>query len=355
MARMRFQIFVFLAVVALTTTACGPSSSGNTLAAGYHGDTWIWDGVTWSLRNLSNAPSRRAGAAFAYDERDAVGVLFGGDSPDASLEMVDDTWTWDGRSWTHLHPTASPTARWRASMVFDEKRQTILLFGGWGLRGSPDSSTIGYLNDTWTWNGSVWNQLHPELSPPAEHSQLAFDAVSNLVVLTNGSETWTWDGTTWTPRDDTPTPPGASTAGLSQDRHGLILYGGGGCNMSDLAMTGVNVGGPVVAGPLGATWAWSGKTWAALQPALSPIALCNPSLVYDSQRRESVLFGGRIGCSEYENYTYAWNGSTWIQKTSSVSPEPRAETSMAYDSARGEVVLFGGFSLNPECGFANLP
>ena len=53
---------------------------------------------------------------------------------------LDDTWTWDGTTWTQQHPATSPSARTFASMAYDPATSTAVLFGGKGT-----------LADTWTW------------------------------------------------------------------------------------------------------------------------------------------------------------------------------------------------------------
>ncbi len=58
----------------------------------FYGDTWEWDGATWTLRTTTG-PAPRQEHAMAYDSARGVTVLFGGWS-------FSDTWEWDGASWT---------------------------------------------------------------------------------------------------------------------------------------------------------------------------------------------------------------------------------------------------------------
>jgi hypothetical protein len=53
-----------------------------------------------------------------------------------------DTWTWNGTTWTKQAPAASPPAREVASMAFDAATGTVVLFGCYN--GS-------FLSDTWAW------------------------------------------------------------------------------------------------------------------------------------------------------------------------------------------------------------
>ena len=76
----------------------------------------------------------------------------------------------------------------------------ILLFGGARI-----DANVTHLNDTWLWNGTVWEQLLVEGPSPRVHAAMAFDQERNVVVMTGGSngpnailqDTWEWDGQTW--------------------------------------------------------------------------------------------------------------------------------------------------------------
>lgn len=100
----------------------------------------------------------------AYDPVSRQVLMFGGLAE--PLVPLDDTWTWDGATWTERHPGTSPPARWGARMAHDPARGEVVLFGGYGL------------NDTWIWNGTSWMQQTPPISPPlqGEVPGLAFDA-----------------------------------------------------------------------------------------------------------------------------------------------------------------------------------
>jgi hypothetical protein len=76
----------------------------------------------------------------AYDAATGTVVLFGGFG---SSSLLGDTWTWNGTTWTQQHPATSPSAR-DVAAVADAATGTVVLFGG----GSPDGGVFG---DTWTW------------------------------------------------------------------------------------------------------------------------------------------------------------------------------------------------------------
>jgi hypothetical protein len=102
-------------------------------------DTWEWDGVTWSLRNPTSRPTGRIRHALAYDANHRRVVLFGGLR---APNYVGDTWEWDGATWRLQAVAAAPSARENHAMAHDAGRGQLVLFGGWDfqLRG-----------DTWTY------------------------------------------------------------------------------------------------------------------------------------------------------------------------------------------------------------
>jgi hypothetical protein len=149
------------------------------------GDTWTWDGTTWTQASPASSPGARYGHAMAFDATRGEVVLFAGRLPNAT---TGDTWIWDGATWTQKFPPSSPPTRTEHAMAFDAVRGEMVLFGG--LSGSTGDS----LNDTWTWNGTTWTKVVPTDPPPArsDHS-MAFDAARHRVILFDGlfaGDTW---------------------------------------------------------------------------------------------------------------------------------------------------------------------
>jgi len=105
------------------------------------GDTWEWDGQTWTQRAMTG-PSARFGNAMAYDSDRAVSVIFGGGTTFTSGS--DQTWEWDGApatgTWTQQF-VSGPSPRTFVKMAYDSARCRMVLFGGYG--GGQ------FRNDTW--------------------------------------------------------------------------------------------------------------------------------------------------------------------------------------------------------------
>ncbi|MDO8630142.1 MAG: kelch repeat-containing protein, partial [Phycisphaerales bacterium] len=85
-----------------------------------YGDTWEWDGTIWTLRSTSG-PSPRSDHAMAYDEARGVVILFGGyfyvSLADTFIKFGD-TWEWDGVTWT-LRSATGPPPRSGHAMAYD--------------------------------------------------------------------------------------------------------------------------------------------------------------------------------------------------------------------------------------------
>ena len=158
------------------------------------GDTWTWDGTTWTQQHPATAPPARFWASMAYDAATGNVVLFGG--RDASGRDIADTWTWDGTTWTQQHPATSPSSREGSSMAYDAATGTVVLFGGLKQNGN------GAFNGTFTWDGTTWTRQAPVTKPPARWgAAMAYDAATGTVVLFGGVDpgagfvdggTWTW-------------------------------------------------------------------------------------------------------------------------------------------------------------------
>jgi hypothetical protein len=200
---------------------------------GFLGDTWTWNGTTWTRQHPAAHPSARIEAAMAYDAATGTIVLFGGLTHHGKHEVkVGDTWTWNGTTWTQQHPAVHPFARSEATMAYDAATSTVVLFGGTGH--GPR------LGDTWTWDGTAWTQQAPATSPDArESATMAYDAATGTIVLFGGADlfgalgdTWTWNGTTWTQQHPATSPPARFEAAMAYDAatSTAVLFSGEGQN-----------------------------------------------------------------------------------------------------------------------------
>ena len=160
--------------------------------SGLIGDTWEWNGTAWAQVGGSSpsAPSPRREYAMAYDSQRGVSVLFGGEDHSG---LLGDTWEWDGSSWTQA-ATAGPAARQTHAMAYNSLRGFTVLFGG-------QDSNFNRLGDRWSWDGSSWAQL-TATSPAARNSHaLAYDPQRESMVLFAGKDgSGNYLGDTWESR-----------------------------------------------------------------------------------------------------------------------------------------------------------
>ncbi|MGC4121273.1 MAG: kelch repeat-containing protein [Myxococcales bacterium] len=175
-------------------------------------DTWLWDGSLWRpARYAGTPPSGRSYTAMAYDQVRKRVVLYGGQAFWSAEEMCPpcgfpyaarDTFEWDGSRWKEVFPEgeAAPATLVSHAMAYSQ-RGAVLMFGGgtWISGGSP-------LDETWSWDGTSWTQAahgaHDDGSPEARSGHtLVYDARRSRAVLFGGAnkesrllgDTWEWD------------------------------------------------------------------------------------------------------------------------------------------------------------------
>jgi hypothetical protein len=83
----------------------------------------------------------------AYEPATSQLVLFGGAQ---TTGIAGDTWTWDGATWTQQSPATSPPARYAASMAYDPDTSQLILFGGY--------RNDGWRADTWAYTPGPQSQ-----------------------------------------------------------------------------------------------------------------------------------------------------------------------------------------------------
>jgi hypothetical protein len=292
-----------------------PSGPGGPFT--YLNDTWTWDGSGWNRPIPAVSPPPRSGASAVYDKAMGMVVLFGGttevESPDyshgTSRFAYDDMWAWNGASWRQLHPAASPPSdpfiTWQGA--YDPTSRTVIAYANpyqtpsrdkQGLC-TPDTSN-GYTcpSQMWSWNGQTWTQLHPKNQLG---SGMIYEDVANAALMA------------W---------------GYSEPQ---------------------SAAGSVYPYP----WRWNGVDWVEntaqpLQPDPAPHSMFNPfaAEVYGTSIGPIFAFGGS-DCSRSNtpistNDTWLYNGDEWQPLASSQRPPGREETYLMYDSARKEIVLWGG-------------
>lgn len=302
---------IFL-LIALAASAQTRFNSGSTGADG-------------NLR-YSAPPEPRQEFAIAYDAARQETLLFGGDS----AGRKNDTWVFDGESWTLRTPQTFPSPRDEVVMAYDSAREVTVLFGGF------DEELNDEANDTWEWDGIAWHRIDTAQSPPRrQRAALCFDSARGVMVLYGGddngqakSDTWEYDGNNWSQISVAgPGPRTDASMAFDPVRGETLLFGGS------------SNGGP--SGSRDDTWVYKGGSWVLRTPATKPAIRMAQSMTWNAGRGRILMGFGVNGFGELGDL-WEWNGSTWTELHPATQPEARSECGLVYHEADDAMLLFGG-------------
>jgi hypothetical protein len=125
----------------------------------------------------------------AYDSARGRTVLFGG--YDGS--QLGDTWEWDGSSWTQVFTPSAPAARSSVAIAYDVASRRVVLFGG--SYGWPNG-----LDDTWHYDGANWYISAPSGTVPPQqylHRMIGCPALGGVLVYGAYGNGWSNLNETW--------------------------------------------------------------------------------------------------------------------------------------------------------------
>ncbi len=281
-------------------------------------DTYEWDGSDWTQRATTGPPPLE-GAATAFDEARGVLVLFGGF--EGASGYSGDTWEWDGQVWTLVDTdddmTNSPTPRFGAAMVYDPPRNRCLLFGGRERNVAGNSNQLK--NDTWAWDGSTWTTVGFTGPPARVRHSMVYDRANDRVVLFGGfgatylGDTREWNvGTlptfaSWVLRDvEGPSPRALHQMAYDSEREVTVLFGGLNVERND------------------ETWEWdsSAQTWTQ-RMVEGPSPRAGHGMAYDPTRGVTVLRGGFA--NGFLRDTWEWDGTLWSAQAATAAHAPPVE------------------------------
>lgn len=250
-------------------------------ANGLLGDTWEYlsperggDQPGWRQLNIAG-PSRREGAAMAYDNSRGRMVLFGGAGAQGALG---DTWEYvSPGGWTRVTTPSAPSPRSYARMVYDPGRRKMILFGG--------NTGTRPLGDMWEYeSGAGWSQVTQSGGPAARSGHgMAFDFKRSRIILYGGrgfgrvGDMWQYTRAGgWTRLPDPPFNARENhVMAYDHRRDRIVLFGG--LDVDDYR---------------GETWTWSdGQGWCQTM-ALGPNTRANCAAAYDSARGKLMVCGG---------------------------------------------------------------
>ncbi|RFS17266.1 PD40 domain-containing protein [Emticicia sp. C21] len=285
---------------------------------------WIDASVIDELRPgyvSKNIPAKRAHHELVYDEKSNTVMLFGGSSPidgGKTIPFFNDVWSYNGKAWKKVGNIGDERSGMK--MAYNTRQQKIYSFGGFANNNS--------LADLRVFEKGQWITINELPEMKATEPGFVYDSKRDKFVLFGGmadrdlfnNATYEWDGKTWKKFEGI-SPQGRSNFAMIYDekRGKTVLYGG----MND------------------GIWEFDGSSWVNIKPeGENPGERIAAGYCYDS-KRGMMIFSGGMSNGKRVNDTWGWDGVKW-HKLSTMAPMKRAMGYMVYDKKRDKVVLFGG-------------
>jgi len=253
-------------------------------------DTQVWNGTAWEARSPAQSPSPRCDAAMAWDPETDEILLFGGGTAGMATGIsgtpLDDTWSWNGTTWTPLQPAHKPPPRESAAIGFDAIRHRLVVFGG--------RAQTNVLSDGWSFAQGDWTALASAGVPPGRryHAQLAWNGARGRLTLIGGfavedaayQDSWELDEIGWRGLavSRSPPPRGGALIASSLDSSGVWISSG--ADQADYYDTNQSLAQP---GP--ATYL---DTWRLRFDSTNPYEACRSDFDFDRD--------GDAGCTDLD-------------------------------------------------------
>jgi hypothetical protein len=247
-------------------------------------DFWTYQNGQFRPQISISSPSDCSAPTAAFDTDRQKVVMFCSGSA---------TWEYDGATWTQFDSTkTAPPAHRFGSMVYDQSLKKIVFFGGYNGT---------YLDQTWTYDGTVWAQVKKNPPPSRSHASMWYDPILKKTVIYGG-------------------------LGRLDPNARLTRF-------SDM-------------------WSFDGIGWTEIKPATNPGMRYGAETVVDPKTNHAFIFGGiRLDIDAknnqvqvYTNDMWEWDGTTWTKVNTAVVPPARENGGWAVDPLRNELVMFGGYS-----------
>ena len=274
-------------------------------------------------------PPPRAGHAMVYDNFRQKIVLFGGSQTISQEErlfnQLNDTWEYDGISWTQIETSHSPKPRSIFSMIYNDVEEKIIAFGSDKEFPSP-----------WQYDGQDWQEIDAAV-PLMPETAVYYPKMGEVNTPyqcwqkcdANFYMTWHFDGKTW------------------YEGNEIFPYGDIGQDPFFYPQIVHDSARDVIVFQL--QWPWTfefdGKDWTLIHSVDDvednlPRLAASFNMVYDNHREVVVLYGVIDG--QEVGRTWEYSEGNWQEIILETNPPPRVWSSMAFDEVRGVTVLFGG-------------
>jgi len=292
-----------------------------------------WDGSNWSALGsglIGGAPNQVAAIA-AFDDGHGVVLYVGGSFVVAGNDLVNNTATWDGATWSAIGNGL--TRRVRVLSVLDDGHGPELYACG------DDFTSVGGItvDKIAKWSGSEWTDLVSTLSyvdvltALDDGSGAALYAAGNV---TNASGIAVnvvarFSGSSWSQLGGALNGKVHALA-VFDDGAGPALYAGG--EFTTAGGTTVN-----------SVAKWDGASWSRVGAGMNPNAAVWALTAFDDGSGPALYAGGRItkaGTVATRNIA-KWNGSTWSRVGHGVDSNG-VYVLTAFDDGTGPALYAGG-------------
>jgi N-acetylneuraminic acid mutarotase len=275
-----------------------------------------------------------------YDtKRDRI-VLFGGRTEATEVKgspiLRNDTWVWQNNDWTRINTTSAPQPRANAGTAYDIENDRVVLFGGTTLDANEEPQPF---YDTWEFDGTNWQQVGANNAPTVTKPILEYDALRKQVLLIGldptslASVMYRYDSSakTWTQLSPATKPACVNEGHLVyQESNQKVLF------MSGLCTSGTT-------NPLEEVFEWDGSTWTKITTTNAAIRAYAQAVTYDSVRDNVVVFSGSdLGTTNVSNGVTTYAAGTFRFPFGTLRPGARSLSVFQTDFTTGNIWLYGG-------------
>ncbi|MBN2328477.1 MAG: M56 family metallopeptidase [Candidatus Omnitrophica bacterium] len=290
----------------------------------------------------SQRPAPREHAKMVYDSKRDVMILHGGVQRNASNQEVtsSETWEFDGQTWK-LVSDEGPD-RWYFGLAYDESTGKTVLYGGFAVRDGNWQAEL--YDDTWEWDGANWTRVEEHSGDPASGLALVYYPPLQIVLRIGGfwvknykwekgyPNTYEWDGQYWI-QFAQGGPTGICNAFYDEKSDRILVL------QTDLVTVGTGVGDFDNYLHL---WEFDGFQWTQTHQGVEKDMVFK-SVGLNPITSELVSFGGILFRESLKSNLFRkWTGGRWEEIVTDVKPGARSASAMAYDSKRSRFILFGG-------------
>jgi hypothetical protein len=302
-------------------------------------ETWEWVDSRFIRRYPAHNPPARVGHAMVYDSKRERIVMFGGRTSTGELA---DTWYHKDGDWHQIETADAPSGRDLAGVAYDRDRDRILLYGG--MRLSDDKRSFVQFTDLWEFDGTNWTRIF-ENGPTTRKPIMAFDESRKQVIMLGHNDLFEtsmfrYDADARAFVSVTAeTLPCANDASLAYaDDAEKVLLIGGACLSTDPAK---------ISPSTDRVWAWDGTNWSEMTFTTAVARGINQAVAYDRANDQLVVFGGSFAFSTVphsSNYVFLHTVPDFVVMNDVSSPSPRSLFGMATDTINNTIWLLNGIT-----------